>query len=481
MTEQSSHKKEHQSLWSGRFSKSQSQELIDFNESISVDKVLWRYDILGTMAHVKMLQQCNILTKDELTDVLKALNELEAELADADANGTLDAKFSINHEDIHTNIEVLLTEKIGTLAKKIHTGRSRNDQVATDLRLYCVDAIMQVKSHLADLCALFLNLAEKNKNHLMPSYTHLQKAQPASLGHYFCSYAEQFIEDISRLDDSLKRVSRSPLGAGSIAGSCLKLDRTSTAKTLGFNGLMDGIMHNSQNAVCNRDFVIETISNISLAMIHLSRLSEDVVLFSSDEFGYFVIDDAFATGSSLMPNKKNPDITELIRGKSGVAIGNLMAILAIVKNLPNGYNKDMQEDKGCLFSSVNTILSCCKITTAMFKCMTYNTEAMKKSVQNSYALSTDVLDYLIIKGVYFRDAHEIVGKIVKYAISQRKFLHELTLQEFQSQSAHFQEDIFEMLNIDNIINNHQTHGSPNPDCVQKTIDIFHKQLKIFNK
>lgn len=458
--------KNNSNMWSGRFDSCENQALMIFNESISFDYILWKEDLKGTLAHVKMLNRCNLITDNELKQIHDAVQELYLEIENQEV------QFSIEHEDIHTNIEVLLSSKIGDLSKKIHTGRSRNDQIATDMRLYSSEKISDIISQIKLFCETLINIAYNHTETVMIGYTHLQQAQPISLSHYFLSHVEKFLEDIDRMNDSFKRIKKSPLGASSIAGSSLPIDRYLTSKELGF----EDIIHNSLNAISNRDFIIEIIGNLSILSLHLSTLCEDVVIFSSTEFGFFEIHDSFATGSSLMPNKKNPDVPELIRGKVASVIGNFSTICLLMKNLTSGYNKDMQEDKKSLFSSVQTIQNCLNILIPFFNTLSFDVQKMKNAVKNSYCLSTDILDYLVTKGVYFRDAHNIVGKIVKFCIAQKKYFHDLSLSDFQNFSNKFCEDIFNIIDINKCLYSHQSEGSPNPNLVKNMIKIFSNKL-----
>lgn len=392
--------------WSGLFSADISQKMNRFNSSLSTDYKLAKYDVIGTIAHVKMLNRIEIFTQIELEKTLIACDNL---LGKIENNKLI---FDGSCEDIHFFIQSKLQEEIGDLAKKIHTGRSRNDQVALDLRLYAREKIDIIRNLLMGSVKAMLAIAEENLQTLMPAYTHLQQAQPTSLAHYFSCYIEIFLEDLSRLNDLNKRVNRCPLGASSVCGSSLPLDRDFIAKELSF----DGLIENSMNAVSNRDFIMEFCSAASILMIHLSRFCEDVIIYSSNEFEFFILDDAFCTGSSLMPNKKNPDLLELIRGKSGRVIGNLISILTIMKGLPMSYNKDMQEDKKSLFENSEIVIECLDILSEFLPSLKFNKEKMKEKTLNSYCLATDLLDYLVLKNVYFKDAHEIIAKLTKYCM-----------------------------------------------------------------
>ena len=436
--------------WSGLFSKEISEKMEEFNSSIEFDFHLINYDILGTIAHVKMLHKIGIFADEELQKAIEACEKL----LDKSEKGELNIDFSA--EDVHFFVQSELQKEIGDLAKKIHTGRSRNDQVALDLRLYTMDMTIDISNNVKNVIEKMKKISDDNKDTLMPAYTHLQKAQPTSLSHYFNCYIEMLEEDLSRFDDLYCRTNKSPLGASSVCGSCLKLDREFVMKELNFGKLVV----NSMNAVSNRDFIIEFCSVTSILMMHLSRFCEDVIIYSSDEYQYFILDDAFCTGSSLMPNKKNPDLLELIRGKTGRIYGNLMSILTIMKGLPMSYNKDMQEDKKSLFENTFITIECLDILNDFVPSLQFNKEKMQKAVLNSYCLATDLLDYLVLKDVYFKDAHEIISKLVRYCIEQKKWFYELRIEEFKQFSDKFEINVFDLLKLENILKNHQTIGSP---------------------
>lgn len=452
--------------WSGMFSKNISEKMAIFNSSISFDYVLLKYDIIGTFAHIKMLKKIGILNDDELKKIQNELTEIQNKLD----NGQLEIDFE--SEDVHFFLQSKLAEKIGDLAKKVHTGRSRNDQVALDLRLFARDKVQNITTLIELLTKELLRIASDNLNTLMPSYTHLQKAQPTSLAHYLTSYAECLIEDISRLKDLHKRINVCPLGSSSVCGSCLPLDRDFVAEEMAFSGLI----HNSMNAVSNRDFIIEFCSTTGIIMSHLSRLCEDIIIYSSEEFGFFILDDAFCTGSSLMPNKKNPDLPELIRGKSARAVGNVMSIFAIMKGLPSSYNKDMQEDKKSMFENSEIVEQCLEILTGFISTLQFNTRKMLDSVVNSYSLATDILDYLVQKDIPFKDGHEIVAKLTKHCTESNLLFHQLSIQTFKEFSPFFADDVFAILSPSTILSNHETYGSPNPKMMVKLIDNLEKKL-----
>lgn len=391
--------------WGGRFKKSLDTRVEKFNASLAFDNVLYKHDIKGSQAHAKMLARQGLISKPEAEKICKGLEKILAELQKG--LHPLDPSY----EDIHMFIEHLLIKKIGDVGKKLHTGRSRNDQVALDLRLYTREVSLNVKNLLQELTATLRALARKHSKNSMPGYTHLQQAQPIFLGQHFEAYLGMFQRDISRLEDACKRMNFSPLGAGALAGSSLPLDRQWVAKELGF----DGIIKNTLDAVSDRDYIMELCSNAAIIMVHLSRLCEDLILWATSEFNFVTLDDAFATGSSLMPNKKNPDVLELIRGKSGRVFGHLIGILTVMKGLPLAYNKDMQEDKEGLFDTINTLVACLEIVSPFLKSLQFNTKLMREKSTSGYLGATAALEALVIKGIPFRDAHHKVGEWIKEA------------------------------------------------------------------
>lgn len=407
--------------WGGRFSKALDPRVDKINSSLQIDYVFYEYDIMGSQAHAKMLERQGLITENEATMICDNLEiikkELEQGIHDLDET----------KEDIHMFIEHLLIQKIGDIGKKLHTGRSRNDQVALDLRLYIRDAMLQIESLLSNLLSVLNSLSNKHKDDIMPGYTHLQQAQPISLGQYFGAYFAMFKRDISRLKDCRQRMNFSPLGAGALAGSTLPLDRHSVAKELGF----DGIIENTSDAVSDRDFIIEFCGIASIIMMHMSRLSEDLIIWSTEEFSFVILDDAFATGSSLMPNKKNPDVLELIRGKSGRVFGHLMSILTVMKGLPLTYNKDMQEDKESLLDTVSTLTTCLEIITPFLESLRFNTNLMKKKAESGYLDATEIVESLIIEGMPFRDAHNLVGTWIQQATKKGYSLSDIA-KKFQA-------------------------------------------------
>ncbi len=454
-------------LWGSRFSKDTNELVNFFNASINFDKRLYKYDILGSIAHVKMLKKQEILSNEDANKIELGLKEIlnEIELGEI--------KFDIDLEDIHTNIEVILTNKIGEVAKKMHTARSRNDQVALDLRMYVKEEIDNIKRLIYELNKSILVLAKDNLDTILSGYTHLQRAQPITFAHWILAYFEMFKRDYNRLEDSYKRVNICPLGSGALACSTYNIDRYKTAELLGF----DDICLNSLDAVSDRDFAIETLSNISLIMMHLSRFCEEIILFTSYEFKFIELDDSFATGSSLMPQKKNPDVAELIRGKTGRVYGNLMSLLTVLKSLPLAYNKDMQEDKESIFDSIDTVKISLEVFNLMLKTIKLNKEKMEQSVIDGYLNATDLADYLVSqKGIPFRDAHKISGEIVQLCINKNKTLNNLSIEEYKTVCESIDESVYKYINIKNCIDKRKVIGGPSKEAILKVIDINEKFL-----
>ncbi|HOA43105.1 MAG TPA: argininosuccinate lyase [Bacillota bacterium] len=424
-------------LWKGRFSKAANSSAEAFNASIETDQRLYKQDIQGSMAHALMLGRQGIISMEEAEAIRISLREILEDIE----NGKVE--FTIEQEDIHMNIETLLTQRIGDAGKKLHTARSRNDQVATDLRLYQKEEIHKVQALLQDLIDTLENLAEEHKETVMPGYTHLQRAQPVTLAMHLCAYVEMFKRDLDRFRDCLKRTDLLPLGAGALAGTTYPIDREFVAKELGFSGICE----NTMDAVSDRDFAIEFVSCCAMTMMHLSRLCEELILWNSTEFSFIEMDDAFSTGSSIMPQKKNPDMAELIRGKTGRVYGDLFALLTIMKGLPLVYNKDMQEDKPPLFDAGDTLKDCLSILTQVIRTMEIKTQNMEKAANSGFMNATDAADYLVKKGLPFRDCHEIIGKMVLYCINENKNLDDLTLEEFKNFSSLFEADIYDAIDI----------------------------------
>ncbi len=406
--------------WGGRFKKSLDSRVAKFNASISFDNILYSYDILGSKAHVSMLAKQGLVNHEEEKIICDALIEIQKEIE----NGL--HPLSDEYEDIHMFIEQILIKKIGDTGKKLHTGRSRNDQVALDLRLYARSSVSEIKNLLNDLCLALNELSKKHFENIMPGYTHLQQAQPITLGKHLEAYFFMFQRDVSRIDDWFKRMNFCPLGAGALAGSSLPLDRQFVADQLNF----DGVIENTIDAVSDRDYIIEFCNIASIIMMHLSRLSEDFIIWATQEFNFLILDDGFATGSSLMPNKKNPDVLELIRGKCGRVFGHMVSILTIMKALPLSYNKDMQEDKECFFDTINTLKSCISIIIPFLYSITFNTDKMSYAVENSYLKATKILENLVLKGVPFREAHHMVGNYVAEAVEKNCRLEDIIPKEY---------------------------------------------------
>lgn len=428
-------------LWGGRFRKEENKLMEDFNSSLKVDKRLYSEDIKGSIAHVNMLVQCDLLTKKEGEDIVKSLLSILEDIE----NGTL--LIEGNFEDIHSFVEANLTERIGETAKKLHTARSRNDQVATDIRLYAKNKALEVIESIEDL-QNSLDKKAKENNLIMPGYTHLQRAQVITFQHHLMAYYNMLDRDRKRVLNAIGIMNESPLGCGALAGTTHTINRKKTAEELGFSKPVDNFL----DGVSDRDYLLELMSDFSIIMMHLSRLSEELILWSSQEFKFVTIDDAYSTGSSIMPQKKNPDAAELIRGKTGRVYGSLTSLLTTMKGLPLAYNKDMQEDKEPFFDSLDTVLSCLKIMSKMISTMKVNSENMEKAVKDGFLNATEVADYLVSKGVAFRDAHSIVGSIVIYCEDNHKAIEELTVDELKHLSSLIEDDIYEFIDYQNILN-----------------------------
>ena len=447
-------------LWKGRFSKEATSSSDEFNASIPFDQRMYEEDITGSIAHARMLGKQGIISQDEADLIIKTLGEI---LTDIEAGKI---EFSIEGEDIHMSIEQILTERIGQTGKKLHAARSRNDQVAVDLRMCLRKETALIDEKLAELMQTLKELAEQHQDTVMPGYTHLQRAQPVTLAYHLLAYYQMFGRDRERFADGLKRINRLPLGSGALAGTTYNTDRQFLADQLGF----DSVLPNGMDAVADRDFAIEFLNCCSICMMHLSRFCEELILWSSVEFGFVEIDDAYATGSSIMPQKKNPDMAELIRGKSGRVYGDLMALLTVCKGLPMAYNKDLQEDKEPVFDAADTVKNSLGIFTEMISTMAVRKESMAKAAKCGYMNATDAADYLVGKGIPFRDCHEIIGKMVLYAIGEGKALDELTMEEFKSFSDAFGEDIYDAIAIENCIRAKKSEGSTSFDSVRKQLD-----------
>ena len=447
-------------LWGGRFSKNTDEAVNDFNSSIRFDKRLYRQDITGSIAHAKMLGKCGIIDPADSDKIINGLKEILADIED----GKID--FMIDAEDIHMNVETMLIAKIGDTGKRLHTGRSRNDQVALDIRMYLKDEICCIKDMLVSLESSLIILAENNLDTIMPGYTHLQKAQPVTLSHHLMAYFEMFKRDITRLDDVYKRTNVMPLGSGALAGTTYPLDREMVANELGF----DSITLNSIDGVSDRDFVIELASALSICMMHLSRFCEELILWNTNEFAFVEMDDSCSTGSSIMPQKKNPDVAELIRGKTGRVYGNLMTILTTMKGIALAYNKDMQEDKECIFDSVDTIKLCLPVFEKMITTMKINKDNMYRGAGGGFTNATDAADYLVKKGMPFREAHEVIGKMVLYAINNGKALCDFTMEEFKSCSDIIEKDIYSAISLETCVNDRKVIGGPAKESVLYSIN-----------
>lgn len=454
-------------LWGSRFSKPLDKKTNDFNSSLSFDYILYNYDIKGSIAHVKMLSEQNIITNDEKEKIVNALNEILSEIDEGKI------QFDFEYEDIHTFIEKLLVDKIGDTGKKVHTARSRNDQVALDIRLYLKDEIKNIQKLLIKLIETLISIQEDNLETLMPGYTHLQRAQATTLSHHTGAYVEMFKRDKSRLDDVYSRVNILPLGACALAGTPHNINRYKTAEYLNFGD----ICLNSADAVSDRDFIIETLSSLSILMTHISRMAEEIIIWSSFEFKFIELDDSYSTGSSIMPQKKNPDIMELLRGKTGRVFGSLINILTVMKGLPLAYNKDMQEDKEPLFDSINTVKNSLSIIPDVIKTMKINKDNMFNALKQGFIDATDVADYLVKKNVSFRDAHNISGNIVSYCIKENKTIQDLKTDEFKSFSPLFEDDIHFAIDFKNSINAKKVIGSPSIEAMKKVIEINKNWLK----
>lgn len=452
-------------LWGGRFTKEENQLVHNFNESLSFDQKFYKQDIQGSLAHVKMLGKQGIITTDEMNDIIKGLESIRVDLD----NGTL--QFD-NSEDIHSFVEAHLIERIGDAGKKLHTGRSRNDQVALDMKLYTRHEVEEINDLLKTLLNSLLKVMEENTETFMPGFTHLQKAQPITLAHHFGAYFEMFKRDRSRLDDIHKRMNLCPLGSGALAGTTYPLDREYTANLLGF----DGPTLNSMDSVSDRDYLIEFLSALSTIMMHLSRFCEEICIWNSNEYHFVNIDDSYSTGSSIMPQKKNPDIAELIRGKTGRVYGALASILTTMKGIPLAYNKDMQEDKELSFDAIDTVKGCIVLFTGMIDTMTFNKDIMEASTKNGFTNATDAADYLVNHGVPFRDAHGIVGQLVLFCEEKGIALDDMTLDEYKAISPVFEDDIYDAISLETCVDKRTTIGAPGPDAMKKVIEIYKEYL-----
>ncbi len=446
-------------LWGGRFTKSTDKSVDDFNSSIRFDSRMYKQDIMGSIAHAKMIGKCGIIPSEDSSLIQKTLAEILEDIE----NGKIE--FETEAEDIHMNVEKILISRIGDAGKRLHTARSRNDQVALDIRLYLRDEIIEIKQMLKDLELTIIDMAKNNLDTIMPGYTHLQRAQPITLAHHVMAYFQMFKRDLQRLDDCNSRMDVLPLGSGALAGTTYPLNRKMVADELGFSS----ITMNSLDGVSDRDFAIELASCLSIVMMHLSRFSEELILWSSHEFSFVEMDDAYSTGSSIMPQKKNPDVAELVRGKSGRVYGSLIALLTVMKSLPLAYNKDMQEDKEAIFDAVDTVKMCLPVFTKMLSTLKVRESNMKKAAQGGFTNATDMADYLVKKGMPFRNAHEIIGRMVVYCINNNKAIEELSMQEFKEFSNIIEDDVYGEISLEKCVSGRKVPGGPAKECVEASI------------
>lgn len=454
-------------LWSGRFTEETNKLVESFTASVPFDKRLYREDIAGSIAHTKMLAHQGIISREEAEAIVRELEAIRQEIERGEF------EWKLEHEDVHMNIEAALIERLGQIGAKLHTGRSRNDQIALDMRLYVKRATGEVIAAIVELQRALLALAEAHPDAVMPGYTHLQRAQPVLFAHHLLAYFWMLERDKGRFADCARRADVSPLGAGALAGSTLSLDPEFVARELGFAE----VFRNSVDAVSDRDFVAEFLSACAILMMHLSRLAEEIVLWSSAEFGFVELSDAYATGSSMMPQKKNPDVAELVRAKTGRVYGHLMAMLTVLKGLPLSYNRDLQEDKEGLFDAVDTVLSCLEVMAGMLRTIKVNEARMRGAAEEGFLLATDLAEYLVRKGMPFREAHRVVGELVRYCLEEGKGLRDLKeLWELKGFSELFEEDVFELLLVDASVAARRTPGGTAPEEVRKQIEEACKRL-----
>ena len=453
-------------LWGGRFTKETNQLVHNFNASLPFDKRLYKQDIRGSIAHVTMLANTGIISIEDKESIISGLLSIEKDIDD----GKLE--FTKEHEDIHSFVEAHLIERIGDAGKRLHTGRSRNDQVALDMKLYIRDEVMELDELLMELLKVIHRIMKENTDTFMPGFTHLQKAQPITVAHHFGAYFEMFKRDRGRLSDIYDRMNYCPLGSGALAGTTYPLDRELTASMLEF----DGPTLNSMDSVSDRDYLIELLSAMSTIMMHLSRFSEEIIIWNSNEYRFVELDDSYSTGSSIMPQKKNPDIAELVRGQTGRVYGALMSMLTTMKGIPLAYNKDMQEDKELTFDAVDTTKGCIALFTGMIDTMIFNKDNMENSAKHGFTNATDAADYLVNKGVPFRDAHGIVGQLVLYCIDKNIALDDMSIEEYKNISPVFDEDIYEAISIKNCVEKRITIGAPGQEAMRKVIEINEQYL-----
>ena len=454
-------------LWGGRFTKETDKLVYNFNASLSFDSKLYKQDITGSMAHASMLAKQGIIEEQEKEEILKGLKSILEDIE----NKKLE--FTEEYEDIHSFVEANLIDRCGDVGKKLHTGRSRNDQVALDMKMYVRDEIGEIDLLLKELLTSIYKIMSENVHTYMPGFTHLQKAQPVTLAHHFGAYFEMFKRDRSRLADAKKRLNLCPLGSGALAGTTYPLDRAYTAEVLGF----DGPTLNSMDSVADRDYLIETLSALSTVMMHLSRFCEEIIMWNSNEYRFVEIDDGYSTGSSIMPQKKNPDIAELVRGKTGRVYRALISILTTMKGIPLAYNKDMQEDKEFTFDAIDTVKGCIALFNGMISTMVFNKDNMEKSAKNGFTNATDAADYLVNNGVPFRDAHGIVGRLVLHCIDKGISLDEMSLEEYQEISPVFKEDIYEAISMKNCVEKRNTIGAPGAEVMTEVLALHKKYLE----
>ena len=454
-------------LWGGRFTRKTDELVYRFNASLSFDRRLYAQDIRGSLAHVKMLGKQGILTEEETKEITEGLNGI---LEDIESGKQ---EITGEYEDIHSFVESVLTDRIGEAGKKLHTGRSRNDQVALDMKLYIRSETEELQSLVRELLTELLKLMEEHTETIMPGFTHLQKAQPVTLAHHLGAYFEMFRRDNSRFADIRKRMNTCPLGSGALAGTTYPLDRDYTAELLGF----DGPTLNSMDGVSDRDYLIELLSALSTTMMHLSRFCEEIIIWNSNEYQFVEIDDGYSTGSSIMPQKKNPDIAELIRGKTGRVYGALMGMLTTMKGIPLAYNKDMQEDKEMVFDALDTVKGCLALFTGMLSTMKFQKERMLESCRHGFTNATDAADYLVNHGVPFRDAHGIIGRLVLYCIEKNKALDDLTMEEYKAISLVFEEDIYDAVSMETCVQKRNTVGAPGPEAMKQVIQKCREYLE----
>ena len=447
-------------LWGGRFTKDNDKEMFDFNESLSFDKRLYKVDITGSLAHAEMLGKQGIISIEEAEDITKGLKSILEDIE----SGSL--KIDSAAEDIHSFVEAELIKRIGDTGKKLHTGRSRNDQVALDMKLYTREQIDSISLLLKDFIDVIIYKMEENTDTYMPAFTHLQKAQPTNLAHYLGAYVEMFLSDKDRLKDIRKRMNLSPLGAGALCGTTYDLDRDFVAEKLGF----DTATFNSMDSVSDRDYLIETLSALSIIMMHLSRFSEEIIIWNSNEYRFVEIDDAYSTGSSIMPQKKNPDVAELVRGKTGRTYGALISLLTTMKGLPLAYNKDMQEDKEVAFDAMDTVSKCISIFTKMLYTLKFNNDVLAESAMKGYTNATDAADYLVKKGMPFRDAHSVIGRLVLLCLEKDCAIEDLSVSELKELSELFDEDVYDAISLKTCVERRMTKGAPGE--IKKAIEHY---------